>query len=207
MPNTHHLIYLHGLDSNEHATKGQMLDDYCQQHCPHIQVHRPNLNASPDKVIAMLQTLINKHENTGMVGSSLGGFYANLLVNLTGKKAVLLNPSVHSGNSLKRFFAENFDALPDDYIGHTTPDGWQITKADIQWLVANRPDKSAYPDNLLVIVKKGDELLDYQQAVNYFSQNSTKNNANIIIEEGGDHRMSDFHTKLPQVIEFLFGQS
>ena len=199
-----HLVYLHGLNSNEHAQKGQLLDDYCQKHHSHITVHRPNLNLSPDKAIQKLQTLINQYPHIGMVGSSLGGFYANLLVNLTGKKAVLLNPSIDSGNSLKRFFADDFDSLPNDYVGHTTPDGWQITKSDIHWLMANRPTTSSYPQNLLVIVKKGDELLNYQETVDYFSQQGVDKHQ-LIIEEGGDHRMSDFDTKLAQVVQFLFG--
>ena len=135
-------------------------------------------------------------------------FYGNILANLTGKKTVLLNPSVHSGTSLKRFFGEDFDSLPDNYIGHVTPDGWHISKKDIEWLVANRPEQSLNPQNLLVILKKGDELLNFQDAVNYFSQSTLeKSNAqsHIIVEDGGDHRMSDFETKLPQIILFLFG--
>lgn len=203
MSNTQHLVYIHGLNSNANATKGQLLDDYCQQHHPHITVHRPDLNTSPENAIAMLQALVDKHPNMGIVGSSLGGFYANILVNLTGKKAVLLNPSMHSGDSLKRFF-EDFDSLPDDHVGHVTPDGWAITKADINWLVANRPEKSAYPDNILLMVKTGDDLLDYQEAVDYFCQSGV-DKSQLIIEEGGDHQMSDFDSKLARVVQFLFG--
>ncbi|MCM3655578.1 YqiA/YcfP family alpha/beta fold hydrolase, partial [Metabacillus litoralis] len=75
-------------------------------------------------------------------------------------------------------------------------------------LVANRPEQSLNPQNLLVILKKGDELLNFQDAVNYFSQSALeKSNAqsHIIVEEGGDHVMSDFETKLPQIVQFLFG--
>lgn len=101
------------------------------------------------------------------------------------------------------FFGEDFDSLPDDYIGHVTPDGWHISKKDIEWLVANRPEQSLNPQNLLVILKKGDELLNFQDAVDYFSQQDAQ--SHIIVEEGGDHRMSDFETKLPQIVQFLFG--
>ena len=70
--------------------------------------------------------------------------------------------------------------------------------------MANRPTTSSYPQNLLVIVKKGDELLNYQETVDYFSQQGIDKHQ-LIIEEGGDHRMSDFDTKLAQVVQFLFG--
>ena len=85
----------------------------------------------------------------------------------------------------------------------TTDGGWQITKADINWLERHRPAKATYPSEILLIVKKGDELLDYQESVNYFSQNSQQ--SHTIIEDGGNHRMTDFATKLPQVVQFLSG--
>lgn len=201
------IVYVHGLDSNPNAEKARQLQAFCAEFFPHIKVVAPDLNRSPSEAIALLQTIVSQDEDTGIVGSSLGGFYSNILVNLTGKKAVLVNPSVHSGTSLKRFFGEDFDSLADDYVGHTTPDGWAITKKDIEWLVANRPEKSMYPQNLLVILKKGDELLNYQDAVAYFSQPQANQNgqSHLIIEDGGDHRMSDFDTKLPQIVQFLFG--
>ena len=86
------IIYIHGLNSDHTAEKGKILDEYCQQHHPQIKVHRPNLNMSPAKVEALLKDLIAQDEQTGLVGSSLGGYFATLLANQTGKKAVLLNP-------------------------------------------------------------------------------------------------------------------
>ena len=117
------------------------------------------------------------------------------------QKTVLLNPACNTGNSLKRFLAKILTVLPDDFVGHTTPDGWTITKTDINWLVANRPDKSLNPQDVLVILKKGDELLNYQDAVAYFSQQDAQ--SHIIVEDGGDHRMTDFETKLEQVVQFF----
>ena len=126
------IVYIHGLDSNPNAEKAQKLKDFCAKNFPQIHVVAPDLNRSPNESIALIQEIIAKDPNTGLVGSSLGGFYGNILANLTGKKTVLLNPSVHSGTSLKRFFGEDFDSLPDDYVGHVTPDGWHISKKDIE---------------------------------------------------------------------------
>lgn len=197
------LIYIHGLDSNAHAVKGQLLKDYCAKYFPHITVHTPDLNCSPDKAMTLLNAIIAQDPDTGLVGSSLGGFYATMLCNLTGKRTVLLNPSVHSNDSLKRFFSEDFASLPEDYVGHTTPDGWAITKADIEWLTQHRANVAKYPNKIMVIVKQGDELLDYRDAVAFFSQANAQ--SHIVIEPDGDHRMTDFASKLPQVVQFLFG--
>lgn len=197
------IVYIHGLDSNPNADKAQKIKAYCAEHFPQIKVVAPDLNCAPDQAIKRLEAIIADDPDTGLVGSSLGGFYATILSNLTGKRAVLLNPSVQSGESMKRFFSEDFDNLPDTYVGHTTPDGWAISKRDINWLVAHRASRASYPQNLLVILKTGDELLDYQNAVEFFSQTDAQ--SHILIEEGGDHRMTDFETKLPQVMKFLFG--
>lgn len=200
------IIYIHGLNSDHTAEKGKILDEFCQKHFPQIKVHRPNLNHSPDQVENLLKDLIAKDAETGLVGSSLGGFFATLMANEMGKKAVLLNPSMNPHESLKRFFPEEgktFDELPNDFTAMTTEGGWQITKNDINWLERHRPTKAKHPENILLIVKKGDELLDYQESVNYFSQDG--NQSHIIIEDGGDHRMSDYETKLAQTVQFLFG--
>ena len=53
-----------------------------------------------------------------------------------------------------------------------------------------------------VLLKQGDDLLDYRVSEHYFRQQQV---ANIIVEADGDHRMSDFFIKIPQVIHFLFG--
>lgn len=200
------IIYIHGLNSDHTAEKGKILDEFCQKHFPQIKVHRPNLNHSSDQVEKLLKDLIAKDEQTGLVGSSLGGFFATLMANEIGKKAVLLNPSMNPHESLKRFFPEEgktFDELPNDFTAMTTEGGWQMTKSDIVWLEKHHQSKAKHPENIMLIVKKGDELLDYQESVNYFSQDG--NQSHIIIEDGGDHRMSDYDTKLAQTVQFLFG--
>lgn len=202
------IVYIHGLNSDHNATKGKLLDEFCQKNFPQIKVHRPNLNHSPAKVHELLKDLIAKDEQTGLVGSSLGGFFATLMSNETGKKAVLLNPSMNPHESLKRFFPEEGDEnvfadLPNDYVAMTTEGGWEMTKADILWLEKHHQTAAKHLENVLLMVKKGDELLNYQDSVNFFSQNGHQ--SHIIIEEGGDHVMSDYDTKLAQTVQFLFG--
>lgn len=202
------IVYIHGLNSDHTAEKGKLLDEFCQKHFPQIHVHRPNLNHAPAKVYELLKDLIAKDPQTGLVGSSLGGFFATLMANETGKKAVLLNPSMTPHESLKRFFPEEgdkkaFDNLPDDYVAMTTDTGWEMTKSDILWLEKHHQSQAKHPENILLIVKKGDELLNYQDSVDFFSQDGHQ--SHIIIEDGGNHRMDDFDTKLAQVVQFLFG--
>ena len=48
-----------------------------------------------------------------------------------------------------------------------------------------------------VMVQTGDEVLDYQLAVDKFP------NSQLIVQEGGDHSFIDFADMLPKITEFL----
>ena len=58
---------------------------------------------------------------------------------------------------------------------------------------ADNPQKNNY----LVMVQTGDEVLDYQQAVEKFT------NCQIIQEEGGNHSFTKFDEKLPIIADFF----
>lgn len=198
------IIYVHGLNSSHLAMKGTLLKDYCAKYFPEINVHCPNLNVSPEKVVAILDELIAKDPKTGLVGSSLGGFFSIIMANKTGCKAVLLNPSTNPAKSLTRFYDGDLASLPEYSVLHKTDTGWDITKADLTWLANNRPQSTKIPENFLVMLKKGDETIPYEIAVEYFSQPNKQ--SHIVIDEGGNHRMTDFDTKLGQIVQFLFGK-
>ena len=189
------LIYIHGLNSDANSTKGQMLQDWCQANRPEIKVFRPDLNLPPQQVMQLLEEAIAQDSHTGIVGSSLGGFYATACVAKFGVRAVLVNPSVRPFERFKRFFA-NGEA---EYVTDT---GWHVTPSqldDLKNLFRPVPPK---PDKVLVLLKQGDETLDYREAESYFSQDNAQ--SALIIEPGGDHFMHDMDTKIPLMINFLF---
>ncbi|XID74861.1 YqiA/YcfP family alpha/beta fold hydrolase [Alkanindiges sp. WGS2144] len=189
------LIYIHGLNSDAMSVKGQMLEDWCKANRPEIKVQRPDLNMPPKQVMQWLQDAIESDPHTGLVGSSLGGFYATACVAKHAVKAVLVNPSVRPFERFKRFFA-NGEA---EYCTET---GWLVTPDQLDDLQALFFPVPPYPDRILVLLKQGDEVLDYREAENYFSQDHAQ--SALIIEPGGDHFMSDMDTKIPLMINFLF---
>lgn len=189
------LIYIHGLNSDANSTKGQMLQDWCQANRPEIKVLRSDLNLPPQQVIELLEQAIAQDSHTGVVGSSLGGFYATACVAKFGVRAVLVNPSVRPFERFKRFFANG----ETEYVTDT---GWHVTPSqldDLQNLFRPVPPE---PDKVLVLLKQGDETLDYREAESYFSQDNAQ--SALIIEPGGDHFMHDMDTKIPLMINFLF---
>ena len=201
------LIYIHGLDSDANSTKGLLLDKYCQQHHLDISVHRPDLNQPPQLVFDKLLKLVAELDADSkviLVGSSLGGYFATLVSNETGCPALLINPSTQPHITLRRFEADkSADTLKiDDHqekILHTTEGGWAITKSDLQWFKRHQLLTVENPSEVIVMLKKGDELLDANLSAAFYKHQG----ATVIAQDGGDHRFSDFAEHLPEVIEIL----
>lgn len=191
------LIYIHGFNSDANSVKGKMLEDWCQQHRPEIKVLRPDLNLPPQQVMQLLEQLIVQDQQTGLVGSSLGGFYASACVAKQQVKAVLVNPSVRPFIRFKRFFA-------DGSTRYTNETGWTVTPEQLGELETLYSPIPPYPEQLLVLLKQGDEVLDYREAESYFSQDNAQ--SALIIEPGGDHFMHDMESKISLMIHFLFDQ-
>lgn len=192
------IIYLHGLDSGVNANKAIVTADYAKT--LGIDTIRPDLNVSPEEVVAKLTALIKKNPNCVLVGSSLGGYFATLLSDVTGVPAVLLNPSIRPDVSFQRFLRDNYEGqnLADDAVIYTTTGGWQIKYGDLAWfenhrLIAKNPSK------IKVLLKMGDELLDSHVTKAFFEQAG----AGVLAQDGGDHRMSDYDSQVGQVLAWV----
>ena len=210
------IIYIHGLDSDANSIKGSLLEEYCRQYDPDIKVLRPDLNKAPDRVFDQMLSLIdsvaskNSHDqNTVLVGSSLGGYFATLLSNHTGCPALLLNPSIQPHQTLQRFkhsTETEDDGAKDESTNdeasevlYTTLGGWRITNADLRWFACHQLSSLNYPKKVVALIKEGDELLNSSLSANFYREQG----ATVNMQKGGDHRFSDFKTQLPKVIEVI----
>ena len=189
------LIYIHGLNSNHLSPKGQWISNWCAKHRPDITVRCPDLNLPPKQVMALLGEWIAQDPHTAVVGSSLGGFFATACVAVHDVRAVLINPSVRPFESLQRFFRQG-------QAEHTTETGWRMTPDQLDDLAAYYQAVPVHADQILVLLKQGDEVIDYRIAEAYFSQSGAQ--SPMIIEPDGDHFMSDMADKIPLMIDFLF---
>ena len=201
------IVYSHGLDSDANSNKGILLEEYCQRNNLDIKVHRPDLNQSPEQVFTYLINLVaelNKDAKTVLIGSSLGGYFSTLVSNHTGCPALLLNPSTQPHITLQRFKNDvSVDPLKSDRLSdrtlYTTSGGWAITAADLQWFADHQLLDIKYPNKVAALIKKGDELLDTHLSAKFYH----KQGATVVLQEGGDHRFSDFAEHLPEVIKIV----
>ena len=202
------IIYIHGLDSDANSTKGQLLEGYCQQYHPDINVHRPDLNQPPTQVFERLIRVVLKLEKESkviVVGSSLGGYFSTLISNHTGCSALLLNPSTQPHITLQRFADKiNLESVISDNdlsdnVIYTTAGGWAITATDLRWFNEHQLHSICYPDKVAVFIKEGDELLNPHLAVDFYQRHGVT----VTLQQGGDHRFSDFDEQLPMLIRTL----
>jgi predicted esterase YcpF (UPF0227 family) len=176
------LLYIHGFRSTENSTKAVQLK---RHFAGEILIAR--FSHEPEKAIEVLENLIEEHEITGMIASSLGGFYATYLAQKYQLKALLINPSTRPYETLRRYLGEN-----------ETHDGeifmWEESHllALAQYAV-EKPTAKHYA----IFLKKGDTILDYTVAKRYYD------GGEIMTEEGGDHRFADFEKHLDKVDTFF----
>ena len=203
------IVYVHGLDSDANSNKGLLLESYCLKNYPNIKVHRSDLNQAPEQVFSYLINLVtelSKDSKIVLIGSSLGGYFSTLVSNYTGCAALLLNPSTQPHITLQRFSNESSftetaadNELAKQPVLYTTSGGWAITQADLQWFAEHQLSSLANPNKVAAIIKEGDELLDATLSAKFYSEQGAK----VILQQGGDHRFTDFAEHLPEVIKIV----
>ena len=182
------IIYIHGFNSSSQSTKARQLGDYLAAR--DIAYACPDLPHRPSEAIALLSGLIAAQPagSVKLVGSSLGGFYATWLADTFDLKAVLINPAVHVQHSLKSVLG----AQKNYYSGEE----YVLTQQHLDELAALDTPVPLRPKNLLLLVETGDEVLDYRDAVAYYTASQQ------IVVPGGNHGFAHFTQYLDTLLAF-----
>ena len=86
------LVYIHGFNSSPASLKARQTAAWLQKNCPEVSFVCPALASDPARAIAQLQLEVEKAGGpVGLVGSSMGGYYATWLAEKYRLKAVLIN--------------------------------------------------------------------------------------------------------------------
>ena len=83
------VLYLHGLESKQGGPKVDFLANEFIVHAPAMDYRDPNLVVKLGHIILNLQPDI-------IIGSSMGGYIADILAQYYGKPAILFNPALHN---------------------------------------------------------------------------------------------------------------
>ncbi len=190
-PPVTHLLYLHGFRSSPQSTKARAMAAWLARHRPEVQWACPQLPPSPAAAVreALALAAAWPRETTGVVGSSLGGFYATVVAERLACRAVLLNPAVDPARDLSRYIGE-ITAWHSD-------DRFHFRAEFVDELRKLCPAGLTDPDRYLAIVAKGDEVLAWREMAARYA------GCHVKLLEGSDHALSDFDLHLPDVVTFL----
>jgi predicted esterase YcpF (UPF0227 family) len=187
------LLYIHGFNSSPESHKASILKQWLAQQHPEIIYEVPYLKPYPAESIAQLEAIIErysvKNEIIGLMGSSLGGFYAAYLAEKYHLRAVLINPSIRPFELLGKYIGENKNFYNDDH--------YLFEQKHVDELKTFFVPQHTHPKNLLLMVQTGDEALNFGEATAKYvaSQN--------IIEYGGDHGFTNFDRWFTYTLQFL----
>lgn len=190
---TTHLLYLHGFRSSPRSAKAALMAERMRTRHPGVVWWCPQLPPSPAEAMVMVGagTAGWPRATMGVVGSSLGGFYAGWVQASTGcRKAVLVNPAVDPARDLAKYIGEQTS-------WHDPAESFYFEPVFVDQLKALAHVPPTDPDRTLAFVAQGDEVLDWREMSAYCAS------ATLRVLPGGDHALSDFPDHIEEVESFL----
>jgi predicted esterase YcpF (UPF0227 family) len=186
------ILYIHGFLSSPQSAKAQQMLAYARRH-PELRLQVPALPVDPAAALGILEGVLagSMREGAappGLIGSSLGGFYANILAARHGLRAVLLNPAVHPHRLLATYTGEQRN-YHTGVASDVKPEHFRL----LEQLEVRPP----HPERLWVLLETGDETLDYRQAEQFYSA------CTVDVTQGGSHTYEGFAERLPDIVAFL----
>ena len=186
-----HLLYLHGFRSSPQSTKARKFAAWVAEHRPDIAWCCPQLAPSPARAMLDVEAAIAAWPKARMavIGSSLGGFYATVVAEHHGCRAVVLNPAVDPARDLAAA------------VGATTAwhsdEPFVFRPEYVAELQAMAPGPLTDTSRYFAVIAKGDEVLSWRE------MSARYDGAPMCLLEGSDHALSEFDAQMPAVLAFL----
>ena len=188
------LIYLHGFMSSPRSVKAKETEFYIARRAMLVEYLVPALSDHPTQAYQQLSELMqaNPNRTIGLIGSSMGGFFASVLSARFNCRAALINPAVAPYQLMNKYIGEQTNPYTNNHFTLTVNDMEFLQELEVE---------CPHPDKIMLLVQTGDETLDYKAAVAKYAGSPQ------VVEEGGDHRFQDFDKHLPDIMKFLFAPS
>lgn len=185
------ILYLHGFRSSPASAKASRFREAVGQIDTGLSVMTPALPPDPQLAIAQCEILLARQDMNwcGIVGSSLGGFYALWLATRVPLPIVLINPAVYP----YKLFADYLGPQENLYTGER----FEVTPEHIESLRAFDVPGHEAPRSMLMLLQTGDETLDYSEAVCKYPH------ASAWVQPGGSHAFEGFRERIGSIVQFL----
>ncbi len=181
------VLYIHGFASSGEGTKARIFRKH--YHDLGEKFLAPSLHFIPSLAIQTLEEIIQNCEDVKLIGSSLGGYYTIFLAKKYNLKSVLINPSTRPKETLKKVLGKT-----NCYYDGASQFCWDEKHLrELEYYEVVNPPK----ENLLLLLQKGDETLDWSVAAEYLD------GSKAIIEEGGSHAFDKIARHFETIDTFL----
>ena len=187
-----HLLYLHGFRSSPKSTKARMVAERVAARHPEVTWWCPQLPPSPGEAMQQVMDGVAgwPRDQMGVIGSSLGGFYATYVAQACDCRAVLLNPAVDPARDLKKYVGEQSS-------WHDPAERFYFDPRFIDELRLLEVGAIRRPEDFFAVIAKGDEVLDWREMTGRYPGSRIK------LLEGSDHAIADFGDHIGDVLGFL----
>ena len=182
------VIYLHGFASSSQSEKAMLTTAFFRQHYPDVHFTALDLPYEPVSALALLRNQLSADDDVSLIGSSLGGFLATCLAEEIHCRACLINPAVAPHNVLHHHLGRYYHPVLQQHF--------EVTAAQMQSLQQLMPATINQPENYMLLLQSGDEVLDYRLALEYYR------GARIILREGGNHSYVGYADELETIARF-----
>lgn len=185
------LVYLHGFGSNGNSYKTSALKQNFDSR--DFNIISPTLPVNPAEAVSAITNLLSNKGNYILIGTSLGGFYADYFNKLADIPCVLINPLIDI-EPMQRHIGKNENYNTGQPFLYTEKD-----YNDLEKLKAKKESMGYSDSPEYILVAKDDELCDYKIAVKTFIHDS---HWLQVVPKGG-HRFTDTDKVLETVEELI----
>ena len=175
------IYYIHGFNSDIKEDKIKLLSKLLYEE---VKGLRYDSSAPFLENLELLQSQITK-EGVFM-GTSLGGFFAQVLGEQTQSQTILINPVLYPRITLEKFLGKN-----TNFVTHKT---FTLT----QEIVDSYDTGLKFNTQTLVVVSLGDQVLNSAQTI---AQLNGKVELEVL--EGGNHSFDQYHEIKDVLLTFL----
>ncbi|ATX82533.1 hypothetical protein Ga0123462_1684 [Mariprofundus ferrinatatus] len=181
------VIYLHGFASSGESSKSNWLRDYFAGGAN--EFISPDLPNKPGEAALFLDGYLADFadEAVCLIGTSLGGFFAACYGGRFGWPCVLINPLADIDDLTGSAMGEN--------TNFATGERFIMDQNDADMLTAMSEALDVGKVQSLLLLDKGDELLDYRKALARYGESSQ-----VHLFEGGSHRFDHLPESISEIM-------
>lgn len=207
-------VYLHGFLSSGNSKKGrwlkQQVDSLLQQNqspafaeivTPTYSIKTPLLSVRniDDVVTTSIQKAYENDCSVILLGSSMGGYYAQYFGHKYDLPYIMINPALNP----EAIFYKNLG----QHVNPATAEEFVIDEFYIESLLSYSTRQVNYEIPALLLIDKDDEVIDINFALDCFplSLNSNKTKHKTVVYSGGDHSFVHMPQAWQQIQQFVGG--